>query len=349
MKLLSRASTGPHEPFISWQSLNGHDLLGYPCAARNRDGRIEVFVLGGDRAIYHIWEKIPGGEWSDWSTLEGHDLQEPIIAFPNSDGLLQIFVVGADGKLYSRAQNIPNGNWDQWFTLGGDQIKGFSVARNSDRRLELVAVFGDGQLYDIWQVAPNGAWSGWASLAGHDLKGPVSLTSNADGRLEAFVVGGDGNVYHRWQIAQNGWSGWSGWANLIDPRLVKVSDLKSELAGDGRIFVILMTVNKSISYLAQSFPNGGWGAAVDLYGHNLSWPCALGRSDEGRLEVAVIGGDKKLYSRWQVDISRSDLWTNWTPLGGKDIHPGVSLISNYTGQLEIFVIGGDGKLYRGPR
>lgn len=348
-QLMKSSSTGPHEPFMEWQSLGGNDLRGYPCATRNRDGRLEVFVLGGDRALYHIWEKSPGGDWHGWDSLEGHDLAGPILAAANADGRLQVFVIGGDGQIYSRAQIVPNGNWAPWFSLGGEKVRGFSVAKNADGRLEAVAVFGDGALHDTWQLAPNGAWSGWASLGGHDLKGPVSLAANADGRLEAFVVGGDGYVYHRWQTAPNGWSGWSGWANLIDPRLVKVVDLRADRAGDGRLFVILMTTSRSISYLAQSTPNGNWGSAVDLYGHDLRWPCGLGRADDGRLEVAVIGGDNHLYSRWQVDPERSDLWVNWTPLGGVDIRPGVALAANHSGQLEIFVIGGDGALYRGPR
>lgn len=348
-QLLKSSATGPDEPFIRWQSLGGHDLLAYPCATRNRDGRLEVFVLGGDRALYHIWENRPGGDWHRWGSLGGHELAGPILAAANADGRLQIFVCGGDGRIYSRAQSVPNGGWNPWFSLGGNQVQGFSVARNADGRLELVAVFGDGRLNDIWQVSPNGAWSGWAPLEGHDLKGPVALTPNADGRLEAFAVGGDGNVYHRWQTVPNGRRGWSGWANLIDPRLVRVADLRAELAGDGRIFVILMTVNKSISYLAQAAPNDGWGAAVDLYGHDLRWPCGLGRADDGRLEVAVIGSNRKLYNRWQVEADRSDLWVNWVPLGGRDIRAGVALAANHAGQLEMFVIGGDGALYRGPR
>lgn len=348
-QLLKSTSTGPQDPSINWQSLGGHDLRGYPCAARNRDGRMEVFVLGGDRTLYHIWEKSPGGDWHEWRSLEGHDLAGPVTVATNSDGRLQVFVCGGDARIYSRAQSIPNGNWGPWFTLGGEGVKGFSAARNADGRLELAAVFSDGALHDIWQLTPNGPWSTWASLGGHDLKGPVTLAPNGDGRLEAFVIGGDGYVYHRWQTAPNGWTGWSGWANLIDPGLVKATDLRAERAGDGRLFVFLMTVNKSVSYLAQTMPNGGWGSLVDLYGHDLRWPCGVGKADDGRLEVAVIGGDSKLYSRWQVDPVRSDLWTNWTLLGGRKIRPGVAVAANHAGQLEFFVVGGDGALYRGPR
>jgi len=347
--LVNRTSTGPHEPLLSWQNLGGHDLRSSPSVARNRDGRLEVFVIGGDKSLYHIWETSPGGSWHSWSSLAGHDLAGPVIVSANVDGRLQVFVCGSDGKIYSRAQSSPNGTWNPWFSLGGERIKGFSVARNVDGRLEVVAVFSDGGLYDSWQTEPNGNWSGWAPLGGHDLKGPVALAPNTDGRLEAFVVGGDGIVYHRWQSSPNGFNGWSGWANLIDPRLVEVVDIRAERSGGGRLFVILMTASRSISYLAQVVPNGDWGAAVDLYGHNLRWPCALGRGDDGRLEVAVIGGDNRLYSRWQVDSSRPDLWANWVPLGGKDIQPGVALAAAQSGQLEIFVVGGDGALYRGFR
>jgi hypothetical protein len=348
-QLMKRTSTGPHEPFINWQALGGHDLNGYPTAIRNRDGRLEIFVIGGDNAVYHIWETSPGGAWHPWSSLGGHDLGGSIIATSAIDGRLQIFVRGGDGKIYSRAQSAPNGNWNAWITIGGTNVKGFAVARNADGRLEIVAIFDDGQLYDCWQASPLGNWSGWASLGGHDLKGPVALAANADGRLEAFVIGSDGFVYHRWQTSPNGLNGWAGWANLIDPRLIKAEDLRVSLSGDGRLFVILMTAQKSIGYLAQVVPNGDWGSVIDLYGHNLQWPCGLGRSDNGRLEVAVIGGDNKLYSRWNVDPSRSDLFVNWTSLGGKGIRPGVSLVSNHDGQLELYVIGGDGALYRGLR
>src|SRR5205807_7622655 len=98
----------------------------YPSAARNRDGRLEVFVLGGNRALYHIWEKSPGGDWAAWSSLEGHDLSGPVVTAATSDGRLQVFVVGGDAKIYSRAQTIPNGDWGPWFVLGGNGIKGFS-------------------------------------------------------------------------------------------------------------------------------------------------------------------------------------------------------------------------------
>lgn len=348
-QILKSNSTGPKGPALNFQSLGGHDLRPGPSAIRNKDGRLEVFVLGGDKALYHIWETLPGGNWNAWASLAGHDLKGPVVTAANADGSLQAFVAGGDGNIYSIKQNGPNGGWGAWFGIGGNKVKGYSVSRNLDGRLEMVAVFGDGMLYDCWQLKPGGNWSAWSALGGQDLKGPVSLAANADGRLEAFAIGGDGFVYHRWQNAPNGPNGWANWANLIEPNILKATDLRAILAGDGQLFVFLMTVDKSIVYLSQVVSNGDWGAFVDMGGHDLLWPCGVGRADSGTLELATIGGDKTLYSRWQVDASRSGLWVDWTSLGGVDIQPGVALQANHLGQIELFVIGGNGELYRGSR
>ena len=90
-QLLKSSSTGPHDPFISWQNLGGQNLRPYPSAARNADGRLEVFVIGGDRALYHIWEESPGGAWHNWDSLGGQALAGPVISTSGPDGRLEIF------------------------------------------------------------------------------------------------------------------------------------------------------------------------------------------------------------------------------------------------------------------
>jgi hypothetical protein len=175
------------------------------------------------------------------------------------------------------------------------------------------------------------------------------LAANADGRLEAFVVGSDGVPYHRWQSAPNGVGGWSAWANLSEDALPKLDDVLALPDALGRLHLIMMKVDGAVSVRAQVAPNGGWGPSVDLFGRDLHWPCAVGRTADGRLEVGVIGGDRQYYGRWQVDADRSALWANWQGLGGRDLQR-VTMANNSRDQLELFAIGGDGKLYRGaPR
>ena len=44
--------------------------------ANNAYGRLEVFALGGDKGLYHIWQSIPNGYRGEWSSLGGTDLQK---------------------------------------------------------------------------------------------------------------------------------------------------------------------------------------------------------------------------------------------------------------------------------
>src|ERR1700741_4065977 len=50
----------------------GGGISGPPVAIMNDDGRIEVFGIGADQALYHIWQTSPGGGWSGWAGLGGH-------------------------------------------------------------------------------------------------------------------------------------------------------------------------------------------------------------------------------------------------------------------------------------
>jgi len=53
-----------------WHGLGG-TLTSIPHVASNADGRLEGFVRGTDRALWHIWQTAPNGGWSGWSSLGG--------------------------------------------------------------------------------------------------------------------------------------------------------------------------------------------------------------------------------------------------------------------------------------
>lgn len=48
--------------------LEGHDVQQI-AVAKNADGRLELFALGGDHFIYHKWQETPNGDWGDWFFL----------------------------------------------------------------------------------------------------------------------------------------------------------------------------------------------------------------------------------------------------------------------------------------
>ena len=93
-----------------WLSLGGRDVRA-PVVGANVDGRLELFVVGGDGVLYHKWQAVPNGTWGDWYSAGGTALSEDLTVARNADGRLQVFVVGGDGSLYTTWQTSPNGTW----------------------------------------------------------------------------------------------------------------------------------------------------------------------------------------------------------------------------------------------
>jgi hypothetical protein len=85
----------------------------------NRDGRLELFCIGTDKALYHNRQlSANSGTWSGWKSLGGKIRQ--INVSQNQDGRLQVFCVGAQDRLiHHRIQQTPGGDvWSDWGTLG---------------------------------------------------------------------------------------------------------------------------------------------------------------------------------------------------------------------------------------
>src|SRR6266508_3900860 len=73
-------------------------------AAKGADGRLFVFVIGGDRQVYNRWQTDPAAPdtWSDWSSLGRRQIQAGIGLGATPTRELELFVIGGDGKLYRR-------------------------------------------------------------------------------------------------------------------------------------------------------------------------------------------------------------------------------------------------------
>jgi hypothetical protein len=179
---------------------------------RNADLRQELFVMGRDDALWHIWQVAPNAGWSDWESLgkpEHRDLSEPLV-LKNADGHLEVFAPG-NGAFCNRWQEAPNsGVWrhEGWNekpkprpTVG---LTWLEAALNFQDRLEVIAFGDDGALWHAWQIDVKPNWSGWESLGSPPPKirpaDRLTIGTNQDRRLEVFVMGQDGAVWHIWQI-----------------------------------------------------------------------------------------------------------------------------------------------------
>jgi hypothetical protein len=86
------------------------EIFGKRSVANNADGRLEVFAIGNDTSLYHIWQTSPGGGWTNWGYRSGTQLRSPTVG-QNADGRLEVFVIGGDGALYRQWQTSPGGGW----------------------------------------------------------------------------------------------------------------------------------------------------------------------------------------------------------------------------------------------
>jgi hypothetical protein len=291
---------------------SGHQLM-----VANKDGRLEVFGLGSNGAIWHAWEQSVNGSWGQFASLgapfSGAFTGDPAVGI-NPDGRLEVFATNTDGNVYHSWQNAPGGGWTAFYTLGHPAAGGFtgipSVATNTDGRLELFSTGPDGRVYHAWQGAPGGGWTGWYSLglAGTgQFKSDVAPGRNGDGRLEIAAVDAGGAMWHAWQTAPSG--SWSFFYNLSAPSVSnRVVGTPGETTNrDGRLEITARGTNNEVWHIWQTAPSGGWGPWYSL-GGNIAGDPTVGRNGDGRLEVFATQPDGTVMHMWQTAPG-----AGWTP------------------------------------
>ncbi|MFQ5708205.1 MAG: hypothetical protein ACE5HO_12180, partial [bacterium] len=194
----------PNASWRNWQNLGAPEsvnLTSSPVGGQNADGRLELFAVCSDGALWHIWQKRPNESWGKWKRL-GSPANVKLAGRPvlsqNQDGRMEIFLLAQGGVVWHRWQTHPNGGWSKWKSLGSPATsKLLSVprlGRNQDGRLELFAIGSEGGLWHVWQKAPNSGWKHWKSLdapQGVKLTPHLGVGKNQDGRIEAFAIGSD--------------------------------------------------------------------------------------------------------------------------------------------------------------
>jgi hypothetical protein len=282
---------------------------------KNLDGRLEVFALGNfPGQLWHIWQRTPGGAWSQWGLLDlgapqggfSHRSDQPdstLAVGQNQDGRLEVFTLGAgDGNVWQIWQTAPNNGWSKWKSAGQPdnvEIEHITVGRNLDGRQE---VFVKGGIAHIWQTAPNNGWSHWKNEGfpeGVVSAGPLrfQVGRNQDGRLQIFLLDQE-HLWSIWQTAPN--NGWSQWNTIVD-RPSRDVFLGENLAVvqniDGRLEIFAVETLSTMWHVWQTTPNGGWSAW-----HNLGKPAGVDwfgsphffdvdRHQDGKLEVFAKAGD----------------------------------------------------------
>jgi hypothetical protein len=169
-----------------------------PAAVSWAPGRIDVFVVGADGALWHRWSI--NGAWSGWESRGGQLTASPAVA-SWAPGRLDVFGRGTDGQLYH--QFYDGAAWSSWERLGGAFTGGPAAASWAPGRIDLFVRGTDNVLYHRFFAA---AWSGWEGLGGVLTSDPAA-SAWGSARLDVFVRGTDDTVYQ--QTFAGAWSGFT--------------------------------------------------------------------------------------------------------------------------------------------
>lgn len=213
-----------------------------------------------------------------------------------------------------------------------------SIGLNRDGRLEVFYIGKDGSLRHNWQRTPNGLWATEEVLAQKAVH--VATGVNADGRLEAFWITPDAEIFHDWQKTPGG--SWVGAAPLYAEgearggSRAKAQTLAVASNADGRLEVFYVDPRGRLIHDWQLAPNGDWHGAERLCDDARCGGCctavAVGRNEDGTLEVFYAGGDGTLLHDWQRTPNGD--WHGAEALSGKAVE--IAVGSNADGRLEVF-------------
>lgn len=98
-------------------------MQGLPALARNKNDRLELFVVDPDSSVWHRWQEEPGSDrWKAWDPLgepgQRLGINGPPAVGQNKDGRLELFVTADDGAIWHRRQDpAAPGGWSGWVKL----------------------------------------------------------------------------------------------------------------------------------------------------------------------------------------------------------------------------------------
>ena len=153
--------------------------------------RLDVFVLGTDRALYHKWWD--GSAWgpsvNGYEYLGGICMSPPEVVAWGTDRL-DVFVLGTDNAVYHKwwdgSDWGPSVNGYEY--LGGVCASPPRVVAWGENRLDMFVIGTDSALYHKWW--DGSAWSGWEYMGGVCTTAPT-VVSWGPNRLDVFVLGTD--------------------------------------------------------------------------------------------------------------------------------------------------------------
>jgi Uncharacterized protein conserved in bacteria (DUF2334) len=141
-----------------WEKLGGY-LTSSPGATSRPSGAIDVFVRGGDNALWWRSYESSSDAWGAWSSVGGLIASGTGPAACAKDAnSLDVFVQGSNNALWHRS--LQGSSWSAWESLGG--VLTSSPASTSPSS-GLIDVFARGSDNTLWERSYSTGWNIWMS------------------------------------------------------------------------------------------------------------------------------------------------------------------------------------------
>lgn len=263
-----------------------------PGAASWGPGRLDVFVRGGDNALWQKGSADGGITWSGWGSLGGVLTSDPA-AVSWGPGRIDVFVRSSDNAIWQRSYDQSINGWTGWGSLGGSASSGPAVASRGAGNIDLIVNGGP----NLWQRSFSTAtgWSGWASLGPAFTSDPAAV-SWGPGRLDVFGRGADNTLMHRAWDQSTGWSAWES----LGGNCASGPAVASDAPGHLDVFV-----RGGAFVYRKSYRSGAWSDWNNLGTNIASDPAAVAYGP-GKVALFGQGGDGSLVASNDAIIAPPD-------------------------------------------
>lgn len=285
-------------------------IQGDPDVASWGEGRLDVFVRGGDDRIYQLTHEPTTGWAPTWRDLGAPTAVPAGSVVPIAEtratsspaavswgpGRIDLVVKGPDNHVWHNAYT--NGSWTGWIDdRGGILGGGPDIASWGQNHLIIVGAAPSGAMYDMVYDASLGGWQPWHALSGVTTHDPTAVSWES-GRVDVFVRGSNGQMYQRYFV-NNAWS--PGWASRGAEVIHSAPDVASWGAGRLDIFAKATSGDGPVKHYDYQHPS--WGTwAVNTQGTLASGPGAVSWPDgPNRIDVFAVSPTNQLY---QLTYSR---------------------------------------------
>ncbi|HET6337114.1 MAG TPA: hypothetical protein VFG30_28010 [Polyangiales bacterium] len=169
-------------------------------AAKASDGRIGLFYVGTDDAIWYGTRATPEEPFTDWVSF-GFTAKDVAVTAADG-GAFTVYTLGADDSTSVARIDPASAVEPVWENLGG---QGFSLsALRTSTGVDAVAVIGADSAAYVQQRSAAG-WSGWANSGALGVRAELA---EIDGLVSLLVLSADSGVSRADQTVEGGWSAW---------------------------------------------------------------------------------------------------------------------------------------------